>query len=102
MADQTSGSIEVAAPPAEVMAVIADIAQYPAWVDSMSSAEVLTSADGHPETVRMVLDHPIVKDDYVLRYTGAPPPSAGSSSRATCSRRWTAPTLSSPTAPAAP
>lgn len=72
MADQTSGSIEIDAPPAAVLAVISDIAQYPTWVDSMSSAEVLTSADGRPETVRMVLDHPVVKDDYVLRYTWAP------------------------------
>ena len=51
------------------MAVIADFASYPQWVDSMKSAEVLTSrADGRAETVRMVLDHPLVKDDYVLAY----------------------------------
>lgn len=72
MADQTSGSIDIAAPPEAVMAVISDVEQYPAWVDSMSSAEVLTAEDGRPETVRMVLDHPVVKDDYVLRYTWAP------------------------------
>jgi ribosome-associated toxin RatA of RatAB toxin-antitoxin module len=71
VADQTSGSIDIAAPPAQVMAVISDIEQYPTWVDSVSRAEVLTSADGRPETARMVLDHAIVKDDYVLRYTWA-------------------------------
>ena len=68
MADRTSASIDIAASPAEVMAVIADFEHYPAWVDSLKSAEVLTSADGRPKTVRMVLDHALVKDDYVLAY----------------------------------
>jgi ribosome-associated toxin RatA of RatAB toxin-antitoxin module len=68
VADQTSASIEIAASPAEVMAVIADFEHYPEWVDSMRSAEVLTSANGKPKTVRMVLAHPLVKDDYVLTY----------------------------------
>ena len=68
MADQTSASIEIAASPAEVMAVIADFEHYPEWVDSMRSAEVLTITAGRPKTVRMVLDHPLVKDDYVLTY----------------------------------
>ncbi len=54
------------------MAVIADFPHYPEWVDSMRSAEVLTSADGRPETVRMVLDHALVKDDYVLAYDWQP------------------------------
>ena len=72
MASETSASIEIAAEPAEVMAVIADFPNYPAWVDSMKSAEVLTSAQGRPEKVRMVLDHALVKDDYVLGYTWAP------------------------------
>ena len=72
MADQTSGSIDIAAPPEAVMAVISDVEQYPAWVDSMSAAEVLTSEAGRPATVRMVLDHPVVKDDYVLRYRWEP------------------------------
>ena len=71
MASETSASIEIAAEPAEVMAVIADFGNYPAWVDSMKSAEVLTSAEGRPEKVRMVLDHALVKDDYVLGYTWA-------------------------------
>ena len=65
-------TIDIAAPPEAVMAVISDVEQYPAWVDSMSSAEVLTAEAGRPATVRMVLDHPVVKDDYVLRYTWAP------------------------------
>ena len=68
MANQTSASIDIAATPEAVMAVIADFEHYPEWVDSMKSAQVLTSAAGKPKTVRMVLDHSLVKDDYVLEY----------------------------------
>jgi hypothetical protein len=50
------------------MAVIADFEHYPEWVDSMKTAEVLTAAGGKPKTVRMVLDHTLIKDDYVLEY----------------------------------
>jgi ribosome-associated toxin RatA of RatAB toxin-antitoxin module len=70
VADQTSADIEVAAPADQVMAVIADFDSYPAWVDSMKSATVLTTGpDGRPATVRMVLDHALVKDEYTLAYT---------------------------------
>ena len=66
VADQTSASINIAAKPDEVMAVICDFERYPDWVDSMKSAVVLTSLDGKAKTVRMVLDHTLVKDNYVL------------------------------------
>ncbi|HET9871710.1 MAG TPA: SRPBCC family protein [Propionibacteriaceae bacterium] len=69
MADLTSASIDIAAPPDEIMTVIADFDSYPAWVDSIKSAEVLTSSGAKAKTVRMVLDHPLVKDTYVLGYT---------------------------------
>ncbi len=72
MADRTSASIDVAADPAEIMAVIADFEHYPEWVDSMRSAEVLTTEGGRAGTVRMVLDHNLVKDDYVLAYDWQP------------------------------
>ncbi len=72
MADQTSASIEIAAAPDEIMAVIADFEHYPEWVDSMKSAEVLTTAGGRAQKVRMVLDHNLVKDDYVLGYDWQP------------------------------
>jgi ribosome-associated toxin RatA of RatAB toxin-antitoxin module len=61
-------AINIAAKPDEVMAVIADFEHYRDWVDSMKSTEVLTSASGRAKTVRMVLDHTLVKDDYVLAY----------------------------------
>ena len=72
MADQTSASIDIAAAPDEIMQVIADFEHYPEWVDSMKRAEVLTTAGGRAETVRMVLDHNLVKDDYVLAYDWQP------------------------------
>jgi ribosome-associated toxin RatA of RatAB toxin-antitoxin module len=73
VADQTSASIDIAASPADVMAVISDFEHYPEWVDSMKSAQVLTTGDdGQAETVRMVLDHALVKDDYVLAYAWQP------------------------------
>jgi ribosome-associated toxin RatA of RatAB toxin-antitoxin module len=72
VADQTSASIDIAARPDEMMAVIADFEHYPDWVDSMKSAEVLSFVDGTAKTVRMVLDHTLLKDDYVLAYEWKP------------------------------
>jgi len=72
VADHTSASIDIAAKPDEVMAIIADFEHYPDWVDSMKSAEVLTSVAGKAKTVRMVLDHTLVKDNYVLAYEWKP------------------------------
>lgn len=69
MPDQTSESIDIAASPEEIVGVIADFDSYPEWVDSMKSAEVLTYYDdGWAKTVRLTLDHPLVKDVYVLEY----------------------------------
>ena len=72
VADQTSASIDIAARPDEIMAVIADFEHYPDWVDSMKSAEVLSFVDGKAKTVRVVLDHTLLKDDYVLAYEWKP------------------------------
>jgi ribosome-associated toxin RatA of RatAB toxin-antitoxin module len=72
VADRTSASIDIAASPAEIMAVIADVERYPEWVESMKSAEVLSWSGQDPKTVRMVLDHNLVKDDYVLAYEWQP------------------------------
>ena len=72
VAELTSASIDIAAAPSAVMAVIADFPSYPQWVDSMKSAEVLTWSGHNPKTVRMVLDHSLVKDDYVLCYEWQP------------------------------
>ena len=55
-----------------VMAVVADFAGYPDWVDSMERATVLTETDGRADEVEMVLAHPLFSDTYVLAYDWAP------------------------------
>ena len=70
MADQSTQSIVIDAPPAAVMAVIADFPAYPTWVAAAERVEVLESGpDGRARRVHFVLDAGAVKDDYVLDYT---------------------------------
>ena len=61
MADQSSQSIVIDAPPAAVMAVIADFPAYPKWARSVKSAEVVAEgADGRAEQVHFVIDAGVV------------------------------------------
>ena len=70
MADQSTQSILVEAPAAEVMAVIADFPSYPQWVAAAKKVEVVEPGDdGRARQVHFVLDAGAVKDDYVLEYT---------------------------------
>jgi carbon monoxide dehydrogenase subunit G len=70
MADQSTQSITVDAPAADVMAVIADFPAYPQWVAAAKKVEVEeTGDDGRATRVHFVLDAGAVKDDYVLAYT---------------------------------
>jgi len=70
MADQSTQSIVVDAPAADVMAVIADFPAYPRWVAAATQVEVLgTGPDGRASRVHFVLDAGAVTDDYVLAYT---------------------------------
>ena len=70
MADQSTQSIVVEAPAAQVMAVIADFPSYPEWVAAAKQVDVLeTGPDGRARRVHFVLDAGAVKDDYVLDYT---------------------------------
>jgi uncharacterized membrane protein len=70
MADQSSQSITIEAPAAEVMAVIADFPSYPQWVAAAKKVEVVEDGpDGRAKQVHFVLDAGAVKDDYVLDYT---------------------------------
>ncbi len=69
MADQSTQSIVVDAPAADVMAVIADFDSYPQWVSAAKQVEVQrTGDDGRARRVRFVIDAGSVKDDYVLDY----------------------------------
>ena len=70
MADQSTQSITIDAPAADVMAVIADFPAYPQWVAAAKKVEVVEpGADGRARRVHFVLDAGAVKDDYVLDYT---------------------------------
>jgi len=73
MADESTQSIDIDAPPAEIMAVIADFPAYPEWVGFVQNCEVLDldGRPGRPHEVRFVLDAGVIKDDYVLAYDWA-------------------------------
>ena len=69
MAEQTTSSIVVDAPPADVMAVIADFDAYPVWAKGVLRADVVREgADGRAEEVFFELDVSPIKDEYTLRY----------------------------------
>ncbi len=73
MADATSSSIIIAAPPERVMEVIADFPAYPEWAGQVKSVEVLDSdGAGRAEQVRFTMDAGPIKDSYTLDYTWAP------------------------------
>ena len=69
MAEQSTQSIVVDAPAADVMAVIADFPSYPQWVSAAKKVEVEEMGDdGRARRVHFVLDAGAVKDDYILEY----------------------------------
>lgn len=69
MAEQTSSSIVIDAPPADVMAVIADFESYPEWAKGVQVAEVTEAGtDGRAEQVYFSLDVSPIKDEYTLAY----------------------------------
>src|SRR5215470_4259019 len=73
MADESTQSIVIDAPPERIMAVIADFAAYPEWTNAVKETEVLTTGgDGRAEQVRFTLDAGPIKDVYTLAYEWAP------------------------------
>ena len=69
MADQTTSSIVIDAPAADVMDVIADFGAYPQWAKGVTKAEVLSEGDdGRAEQVFFALDVSPIKDEYTLAY----------------------------------
>jgi len=69
MAVRTESSITISAPPAEVMAVIADFAAYPAWTGAVKEVEVRsTTPGGLAKQVWFNLDAGAIKDKYTLTY----------------------------------
>jgi ribosome-associated toxin RatA of RatAB toxin-antitoxin module len=72
MADESTQSIVVDAPPREIMAVIADFPAYPEWANAVKKAEVLEEGqDGRAQQVRFELDAGPFKDVYTLAYDWA-------------------------------
>ncbi|MGQ0574649.1 MAG: SRPBCC family protein [Pseudonocardia sp.] len=73
MSDATTSSIAIAAPPEQVMAVIADFEAYPEWASQVKTVEVLAEdATGRAERVRFSMDAGPIKDSYTLDYDWAP------------------------------
>ena len=69
MADSTTASIAVDAPPAVIMDVISDFPAYPEWASGVRAAEVLErDGAGLASRVRFQLDAGPIKDSYVLGY----------------------------------
>ena len=69
MPDESTQSISIDADPADIMAVIADFANYPTWANSVKQADILeTGEDGRARRVAFTLDAGIVRDQYELAY----------------------------------
>ena len=68
----TEASSLVHAPRGHVLHVLADLESYPQWNDEFAAVEVLErDPQGRPQTVRITLDSPMLKDELVLGYTWA-------------------------------
>jgi ribosome-associated toxin RatA of RatAB toxin-antitoxin module len=73
MADSTTQSITVDAPPEAIMAVIADFPAYPEWADAVKTAEVVTDGPGgRAAEVAFRLETGMFSDNYTLAYDWAP------------------------------
>jgi ribosome-associated toxin RatA of RatAB toxin-antitoxin module len=69
MAEQTTSSIVIDAPPAQVMAVISDFPAYPEWAQGMKKVEVTeVGPDGQAQQVHFELEAAPIKDTYTLGY----------------------------------
>ena len=69
MAEQTTSTIVVDAPAADVMAVIADFSAYPEWAKGVQVAQVVADgAGGRAEQVFFRIDVSPIKDEYTLAY----------------------------------
>ncbi|HEY3867000.1 MAG TPA: SRPBCC family protein [Actinocrinis sp.] len=71
MADRTRATIEIGAPAADVMAVIADLPAYPEWTGEVKKAEILATdpETGRAAQVRLTIDAGMLRDKQVLSYT---------------------------------
>jgi carbon monoxide dehydrogenase subunit G len=65
---RTSSDIVIAAPPAEIMSVIADFPAYPQWATGVRKADVVSEAGGRAQEVHFILDAAPIRDEYNLGY----------------------------------
>ncbi|GLY20680.1 SRPBCC family protein [Micromonospora sp. NBRC 101691] len=69
MADSSTQSITIDAPPDRVVAVICDFARYPEWTEALRRVEVIEEyEDGYASQVRFTIDAGVMADEYVLAY----------------------------------
>ncbi len=69
MAEQTQGSIEIDAAPAEIMTAIADFDAYPEWVDGIKGAEIKKrDGEGRPSEVEFEFSAMGFSATYTLLY----------------------------------
>jgi hypothetical protein len=69
MADSSTQSITIGAPPDRVAAVICDFPRYPEWTDAVQRVEVIEEyEDGYASQVRFTIDAGVMADEYVLAY----------------------------------
>ena len=69
MPERTESSIRIDAPPADVLAVVADVEAYPEWADGISGVTVLqANRDGTPDRARFDMASGPVRDSLHLQY----------------------------------
>lgn len=69
MADKVSDSVRINASPETVMAVIADLANYPNWTDGLTAVEIVsTHDDGAAKDASFSISTPVGKDTYEISY----------------------------------
>lgn len=69
MADNVSDSVKINASPEEVMAVIANLEDYPNWGDGFTGVEIIsTHDDGAAKDVAFSISTPLGKDTYEISY----------------------------------
>ncbi len=69
MAESVSESVKIDATPEEVMAVIADLADYPNWSEGFTGVDIISSHDdGAAKDVAFTISTPVGKDTYEISY----------------------------------
>jgi carbon monoxide dehydrogenase subunit G len=69
MAETSTQSVVIAAPPDAVTAVICDFRRYPEWVSAAKRVDVVEEyEDGYASQVEFEIDAGVVADEYTLQY----------------------------------